>query len=404
MDVADTAAAERGRAQPHGEVNLPAWRFGLLLSAALAVTMAYGVTLPSVPGLVERLQPQTGLDVARHTGWLTAVYTLGLFLFSPVWGALSDRIDRRAVIALGLLGGGAALWGLEGARSLGALYLARGAAGALSAAVLPAVFSYIVEVSVPGRRQKRFAWVASATALGFLLGPVAGNALKALASSPFVAVALVSFAAAACMVLLPPCPMRADSPAGGPAIDEARIRHSLMMTALVVLGITVAEVGLTLLSRASPVIAPSHVAGYFALCSVVMVAVQMWLYPALERWLGEPRLLAAALTGMALGLALLAWPVARWVLAVSFVLGASGIGVLIPALAVRISVVAGARQGWALGRQASAANLGQAVGAAATGMLYAQAPALPFLAAAAMLAGAAWTARPRPHATDSGAR
>lgn len=215
-----------------------------------------------------------------------------------------------------------------------------------------------------------------------------------MAASPFAAVAAACFAAGIGMALLPRSHGPAKDAPGSGVVDEARVRQALALTALVVLGITVAEVGLTLIGRAGMVVRATDTARYFALCSVVMVAVQMGLYPLLERRWGEPRLLVAALASLAVGVALLAWPVARWVPALAFVMGASGIGVLIPALAVRISMAAGPRQGWALGRQSSAANLGQALGAATTGVLYAQSPVLPFLgAAAALFLCAAWVAR-----------
>lgn len=145
---------------------------------------------------------------------------------------------------------------------------------------------------------------------------------------------------------------------------------------LVVFGITVAEVGVTLLG--------GPVAAYFAVCSVVMIGVQLGAYPLLERWLGEHRLVCAALTVMGAGIGILAWR-QPWTPAVAFLLAAGALGVLIPALAVRISVAAGARQGWAMGRQAAAANLGQAAGAALTGVLFAAAAPAPFLLAALLL-------------------
>jgi MFS family permease len=367
----------------------------LLLLAALSVTMAYGVTLPLLPELVGRIAPDTAAQVARHTGWMTGAYTLTLFLFAPVWGELSDRIDRRAVIAVGLVGSGLALWGLDRAGSLAALYVARGAAGALAAAVLPAVLAYVVDVSMPGRRQKRFAWISSATALGFLLGPLVGNALSGMAGgassmragsampdSPFVLVGAVCLLSAVLALGLPRTERSLkQSQARLPDGAEPRIRRSLLLTAAVVFGITIAEVGLTLLSQDSPVVNVREVAGIFALCSVVMVGVQMGAYPWLERWLGERRLVVVAFGALGAGLALLAWPVARWMPFAAFVLAAAGIGVLIPALAVRISTDAGARQGWAMGRQAAAANFGQAAGAAITGVLYAAAAPAPFLMA-----------------------
>jgi hypothetical protein len=90
---------------------------------------------------------------------------------------------------------------------------------------------------------------------------------------------------------------------------------SLMFT--VVFGITAAEVGLTLQG--------GTVAPYFALCSFLMVAMQLAGYPVLERWFGEHRLVIAALWVMAVGVALLALR-ERWAPAAAFVLAASAPG------------------------------------------------------------------------------
>lgn len=354
-------------------------RFLMLLLAALAVSMAYGVTLPLLSDLLAPLPAGPAAARARHTGWLTAAYTLAVFAFSPAWGALSDRADRRWIIALGLVGSGLALWATELARSLPGLYAARIAAGALSAAVLPAVFAYVVETTPPAGRQRRFAWIASATALGFLLGPVAADLAQGAAGA-VSALQLVALAcaAAAAMVCWLPAARRLEAPAGQQASAAApTIAVSLVLTCVVVFGITIAEVGLTLTGV--------RVSVYFAICSGVMVGVQLFAYPRLESWLGEPRMVVAAFAVMAAGVGWLAVPVG-WAPAVAFPLAATGIGILIPALAVRISLAAGARQGSAMGKQAAAANLGQAAGAASAGMLFAAAPPAPFLLAALLLA------------------
>lgn len=385
------------------EGPLAGWRLWLLIAPALVVSMAYGVTLPLLPDLLETLPGVSTADAARHTGWMTAAYTVGLFFFSPLWGALSDRIDRRAVIAWGLAGNGAALWAVDFAAALPWLYVARITAGVLAAAVLPAVFAYVVEASPPTQRQRRFAWIATTTALGFLLGPLTADALRGMTSriggvppmadSPFALVAYLCVAAAIGVYGVPASRGLKMALAARGEDDAWRIWRSLVLTALVVLAITVGEVGLTLISRTSAVVPPAHIPAYFALCSVVMVSVQLWLYPRLERLLGEPRLVAICLAAMTFGVALLAWPQARWVPLAAFVLQGTAVGVLIPALAVRISVAAGARQGRALGRQTAAANLGQAAGAAATGVLYAWAPPIPFLLAALLMAMGGLAAR-----------
>lgn len=382
--------------------DLSAGAFAALLAAGMAVSMAYGVTLPLLPGLVERTGGGSAAGMESHTGWITGVYTLALFLAAPAWGALADRIDRRWVLAVGLAGSSVALWALTVPFSMRGLYAVRAIAGLASAAVLPAVFAYVVTASAPSRLQRRFAWIASATALGFLLGPALGDGLAGLtrasarggatlASLPLDVVAIVGLLAAVGVLGLPPNRSIAASPGSARSADERRIVRSLLLTAVVVLAITVAEIGVTLAARRAPAVGPLPVSVYFALCSGVMIAVQFWALPRLERRLGEPRLVVAALAVLSAGLGLLAVSTGGFVTAVAFVLAAAGIGVLIPSLAVRISSAAGARQGWAMGRQAAAANLGQAVGAAATGSLFALAPPLPFLIAGGLVAAAAGT-------------
>ena len=66
---------------------------------------------------------------------------------------------------------------------------------------------------------------------------------------------------------------------------------------------------------------------YFALCSGVMIAVQFWALPRLERRLGEPRLVVAALVVLSAGLVLLALANGGFLTAAAFVLAATGIGV-----------------------------------------------------------------------------
>src|ERR1700674_2789058 len=77
-----------------------------LMLAVFTVSVGFGVVLPLLPYLIERLLG-TGFEaaqVSRHTGLLTAVYTLSLFLFAPMWGRLSDRRGTRRVLLVGLLG------------------------------------------------------------------------------------------------------------------------------------------------------------------------------------------------------------------------------------------------------------------------------------------------------------
>ena len=77
-----------------------------LMIAVFTVSVGFGVVLPLLPDLIGRLlgAAVAAAQVSRHTGLLTAVYTLALFLFAPLWGRLSDRRGPRGVLLVGLIG------------------------------------------------------------------------------------------------------------------------------------------------------------------------------------------------------------------------------------------------------------------------------------------------------------
>jgi MFS family permease len=65
----------------------------VLTASVLTVSIGYGVILPLLPNLIERLLGAGGdaAQISRSTGLLTGLYSLSLFLFAPAWGRLSDR-------------------------------------------------------------------------------------------------------------------------------------------------------------------------------------------------------------------------------------------------------------------------------------------------------------------------
>ena len=80
----------------------------VLMASVFTVSVGFGVVLPLLPDLIERLLGVAGDpgQVARSTGLLTGLYMLSLFLFAPLWGRLSDRYGRRTILVIGLTGFG----------------------------------------------------------------------------------------------------------------------------------------------------------------------------------------------------------------------------------------------------------------------------------------------------------
>ncbi|MDX1251522.1 MAG: MFS transporter [Gammaproteobacteria bacterium] len=131
------------------------------------------MVLPVLPFVLERaLDGVARASVAWHTGLLTGVYMLALFLFAPLRGYVSDRTGRRVVILLGLASFSAAMLWFALAHGLVFVYGARVLAGVFAAAVLPVVFAWVGEAAAP--RARAFAWLSAASALGFLFGPALG--------------------------------------------------------------------------------------------------------------------------------------------------------------------------------------------------------------------------------------
>lgn len=402
----DGMAAEDGAAAYGDTPPLAAIHFPILLAAALSVSMAYGVTLPILPFIIERTLDADAAAVAWHTGALTGLYTFTLFFLSSFWGALSDRIGKRPVIAIGLIGSSAGLLLLDSATTLPALYLARGVSGALSAAVLPAVLALVAEASQASDRPRKFALISSATTLGFLLGPILGSwlspmVLAPLASmriagflmldSPFFAVALTSLLIAIPLLFLrshkkPDDATATIARANLNAADQAGITLGLLLTGITVFGLTIAEVGVTLLGKQVLSLQPEGIVQFFLLCSVVMIVVQIGIFPSCMRRIALPSLIAASLLMVSVGLVLMAFAGSSGSVMLALALVAIGTAILIPALATLISGAAGPTQGKAMGQQAAAANLGQALAAALTGALFLVTPGAPFMAGSAVAA------------------
>jgi len=381
--------------------------FAVLLVTVMMVSMAYGVTLPFLPYILERiLQPEQSGAVSLHTGLLTALYTLALLFLSPLWGILSDRFNRRVVISFGLAGSGASLVLLDNVASLPMLYASRMLSGIFSAAVFPAVLAHVAESCSAADRPRKFALVASFTSLGFMLGPMIGGWLSSMVllppagmrlagvlmpDSPFFVIALLSILCASGIALLS-MPRNRPRLAIGVEVmhtEKKQMRWALLLTLATVFGVSTAEVGIALYGKQSLSLDTGAISQFFVVCSLVMITVQIGIFPMLVRKFSTQALLISAFVLDTLGLGLIPFAKSTQIIDVLFGMIAAGTGILIPVLAGVISAAAGQGQGKALGLQASAANLGQAIAAATTGALFFTVTVAPFLMAASMLAAGA---------------
>lgn len=360
-----------------------------LLFAVFTVSVGYGVVLPLLPSLIERLLGAgiEAVQISRHTGLLTAVYALGLFLFAPMWGRLSDRLGRRNVLLFGLLGFGITMLIFSFIESLAIMYAERFLSGMFASAVAPVAMATIADFTAEEGRGRKLAFVSMASIIGFMLGPMLGVLVTRFAANfnitimpagsvamPLVATALLAFVVTLAVAVAVPSGRGTDQ--SKKAVDASVDRNVwlipklLILTFIVSAGVGVFEVGLALRGKQELGLTPYQIALMFTECSLVMFVMQAiifspWVKPDMTRWFIPPMLLVLA-SGLfyvprASDFALM--------LAVVGAVAASA-GILSPILTYWISSKAGSAQGWELGKQTAAASLGVTMGSAAGGLLF----------------------------------
>jgi MFS family permease len=387
-----------GRAASTG---VPPSTMTVLMLSAFTVSMGFGVVLPLLPYLIERLLG-TGVDaaqVSRSTGLLTGLYTLSLFLFAPAWGRMSDRYGRRRILLIGLIGFGATMLTFAFIENLPAVYAERFLSGMFAAAVTPVAMAAIGDLAATEEaRARRLSFVSLAGISGFMLGPMLGVFIARGASNmlpiaspagplafPLAGTAILALLVAVAAVMTVPGTTRGDvSPKLHQTASKAGpwlIPKLLFLAFIVSAGVGVFEVGLALRGKQELGLTQYQTALMFTECSLVMFVVQAivfspWVKPETTRWF-----IAPALAVLAAGLFFV--PRASDFVLMLAVIGAvaASAGILSPILTYWISSKAGKAQGAELGKQTAASSLGVAVGSAAGGLLYdvAQLPDAPFL-------------------------
>ncbi|KXU35173.1 hypothetical protein AXK11_06905 [Cephaloticoccus primus] len=151
--------------------------FPAILDHYFALEGNHGV-LGALLGAIDRFAAFAGsagnYRAVLFGGVLGSLYALLQFVFSPVWGSLSDRIGRRRVLLITVSGTALSylLWFFSGSFLLFifARLLGGGFAGNLSVAT-----AAVADVTTRENRAKGMGIVGVAFGLGFLFGPAVGS-------------------------------------------------------------------------------------------------------------------------------------------------------------------------------------------------------------------------------------
>lgn len=149
----------------------------ILFLVVLVDMIGFGIIIPFLTYMVAGLS-EPGQPIGRWVAALMAAYAGAMFLFSPFWGALSDRIGRRPVLMVGLVGNSFAflIFGLSS--SLWMALFARLFAGMVNANI-SVTRAYIGDISEPHEVARRQGILGAAFGVGFSIGPAIGGVLSA---------------------------------------------------------------------------------------------------------------------------------------------------------------------------------------------------------------------------------
>ncbi|MEW5975008.1 MAG: MFS transporter [Acidobacteriota bacterium] len=134
--------------------------------------VGFGIVLPILPFYAESFGA-----TALMVGLLSTSYSLMQFLFAPFWGWFSDRVGRRPVILVGLLGSSVSYLIFGAANTLPVLFLSRIFAGIAGANIATAQAN-IADSTEPQNRARGMGLIGAAYGLGFIFGPAIGGLLS----------------------------------------------------------------------------------------------------------------------------------------------------------------------------------------------------------------------------------
>ncbi|MFZ4763942.1 MAG: MFS transporter [Roseimicrobium sp.] len=149
-------------------------QFLVIFLTILLSTIGFGVCIPVLPKYAQEFGASDFV-----AGLLTGVFSLMVFIAAPLWGRLSDRIGRRPVLIVSILGSavGYFIMGWAGdAKLLPFLFLARIIDGA-SGGNVGAAQAYLADISTKEERSRAMALIGIAFGAGFVLGPALAGVL-----------------------------------------------------------------------------------------------------------------------------------------------------------------------------------------------------------------------------------
>ncbi len=365
----------------------------ILFLILFVIMLGYGMITPLLPFYIEEL----GAGGAEM-GLLVASYAVMRMVFGPVWGSLSDRVGRKPVLLIGILGYAVTMLWFGLATHLWMLFAARILAGILSSATAPTTMAFVSDSTPEKERGGGMGLLGAASGVGAILGPVLGGLLgnKTIALPFFIAAGLSLLSLLLAWIFLPeslPLEKRQPAKTGKAFLDlrtwmdaiRSPIGPLFNLTFISTSGLMIfaSVFGLYALERFN--FGPQEVGVMMMVLGLVSALAQgVFAGPLTRRW-GDAAVIRASLLASVIGfgLSLLANSYLTILLATAFLGLASALQ--IPSLMSLTSKHAEIPPGIAMGLSNAFISLGRIVGPLLGGVLFDVNLYLPYLSGAAVM-------------------
>ncbi len=371
------------------------------------------IVMPVLPFIV-RKYVQDPAAVGVWIGVLASAFSFCAFLSAPTFGKFSDRVGRKPVLFVSLLGSvvGFVLLGIGGA--LWVLLLGRVIDG-LTVGNAGAYMSYVADVTAPEQRAKRFGLIGAVMSVGLMVGPAIGGPLGAWLgpSAPmYFAAAVTALTALLTLAVLPeslaaenrvtmfslsdihPFKVIAD------AFRHPDLRPLLLLVLLIGVPMAGTQANLSVFAIDVVRFGPTQVGLLVSALGMINVIGQGVLPRILVPRIGERRVVRLGLVGEGMGYAVLgvvgAIVHAPWLLAVGVLFWGAAEATTTPTLTGLLSAsVSSADQGWLMGGLTSMNSAARVAGPLLAGLLYfAVGHSAPYWLGVVVMVAAIFLARP----------
>ncbi len=173
--------------KPHS----PRSPLGIIFLTIFITMVGFGIVIPVLP-IYAKSDPFK--MTPAQLGSLVGIFSLVQLVSAPLMGKLSDRLGRKPVLLISVLGTAAGFVILGAANSVWMLFLGRIVDGA-SGGNIGTAQSCIADVTAPENRSRAMGMIGAAFGLGFILGPALGGILGHISPAmPFYVAGALSIA------------------------------------------------------------------------------------------------------------------------------------------------------------------------------------------------------------------